>query len=53
MASLTVLGDGTSVSVKMMVWRDDQGREDGAVGGVGSGVRQVAQGDDPDLAAGP
>ena len=34
------------------IWRDDQGRADGAVGGVGSGVRQAAQGDDPDLAAG-
>ncbi len=32
--------------------RDDQGCADGAVGGVGSGVRQAAQGDDPDVAAG-
>ena len=32
---------------------DDQGCADGVVGGVGSGVRQAAQGDDPDLAAGP
>src|SRR6202048_2249584 len=32
---------------------DDQGRDDGAVGGVRPGVRQAAQGDDPDLAAGP
>ena len=30
-----------------------KGRADGAVGGVGSGVRQAAHGDDPDLAAGP
>jgi hypothetical protein len=30
-----------------------KGRDDGAVGCVGSGVRQTAQGDDPDLAAGP
>ena len=29
-----------------------RGCADGAVGGVGSGVRQAAQGDDPDLAAG-
>jgi DNA replication protein DnaC len=38
---------------RTQIWRDDQGRADGAVGGVGSGVRQAAQGDDPDLAAGP
>ena len=33
------------------VRRDDQGRADGIVGSVGSGVRQAARGDDPDLAA--
>jgi len=38
---------------KTQIWRDDQGRADCAVGGVGSGVRQAAQGDDPDLAACP
>ncbi len=45
-------GRGTA-RAQTQVWRDDQGRADGAVGGVGSGVRQAAQGDDPDLAAGP
>ena len=34
------------------VRRDDQRCADGVVGGVGSGVRQAAQGDDPDPAAG-
>jgi DNA replication protein DnaC len=34
------------------ILRDHQGCADGAVGGIGSGVWQAAQGDDPDLAAG-
>src|SRR5580704_6053166 len=45
-------GRGTT-RARTQIWRDDQGRADGAVGGVGSGVRQAAQGDDPDPAAGP
>jgi DNA replication protein DnaC len=34
------------------ILRDHQGCADGAVGGIGSGMWQAAQGDDPDLAAG-
>src|SRR4029077_17577429 len=45
-------GRGTA-RAQAQIRRDDQGRADGAVGGVGSGVRQAAHGDDPDLAAGP
>src|ERR1700744_2460993 len=46
----TVRGRGNK-KAKTQIRRDDQGRTDGAVGGVGSGVRQAAQGDDPDSAA--
>lgn len=42
-------GRGTA-RAQTLIWCDNQGRDDGAVGGVGSGVRQAAQGDDPDLA---
>ena len=45
-------GRGTT-SAQTQIWRDDQGRAEGAVGGVGSGVWQAAQGDDPDLADSP
>jgi len=45
-------GRGTR-RAQTQIWRDDQGRADGSVGGVGSGVQQAAQGDDTDLAAGP
>ena len=40
-------GRGTDLA-QAHVRCDDQGRADGAVGGVGSGVRQAARGDDPD-----
>ena len=46
-------GDGARIArAQAQIRRDDQGCADGAVGGVGSGVRQAAQGDDPDPAAG-
>ena len=44
---------GGAASAQAQVRRDDQRCIDGAVGSIGSGVRQTAQGDDPDLAAAP
>jgi DNA replication protein DnaC len=40
-----------AASAQAQVRRDDQRSIDSAVGSIGSGVRQTAQGDDPDLAA--
>jgi len=42
---------GGAASAQAQVRRDDQRCIDSAVGSIGSGVRQTAQGDDPDLAA--
>src|ERR1700740_2994020 len=47
----TVDEAGASRGAQALIWRDDQRCIDGIVGGIGSRVRQAAQGHDPALAA--